>query len=62
MDMEAFVKKQQDQKTERYRATAEIWLTDLCSFMDREVTRSEWWSVFNSLLTKAVEFWKQLEK
>ena len=61
--MDAFVKKEQGQRTEIYRAVGETWLNDLCSFMDREVTKKKkWWTVFDKLYTEAVEFWSQFKK
>ena len=44
MDMDAFVKKEQGQRTDIYRATGETWLNDLSSFMDREMAeKKNWW-------------------
>ena len=54
LDMEGFVQKEEEKRSERYRATDEIWLNDLCSFMDREVTRKDWFCVFNRLLESIV--------
>ena len=63
MDMDAFVKKEQGQRTEIYRAVGETWLNDLCSFMDREMTeKKKWWTVFDEVYTEAVEFWSQFKK
>ena len=63
LDMDAFVKKEQGQRTEIYRAAGETWLNDLCSFMDREMTfQQNWWTVFGEVLNEAVKFWSQFKK
>ena len=50
LDMEGFVQKDEEKRSERQRGAVQTWLYELGSFMNREVTKEEWFRVFNRLL------------